>query len=990
MSDITKGTSDVTRYIMIVDSADGSPETGITITDLDIQYTRNREAPATKVDATALSTTSDAHSDNKMIEVDATSSPGLYRVDWPDAAFSVGSEGVILTITGTGFAPAVEDITLINEVIAVAGASINQPVKDEPNGFTITWGENEANDEDVTHALDGITHDIEAANDTTEKIDVYYEFSVGGDGIPTGVSAHHQLEKGGGAGKNITIYAYSWGGATWEQIGSLDSDTVLASDNYSLFSTHVGTGANLGLVRIRYDTGTVAFTTTTKLLVDQILVQYTVVSRTVGYDGGQVFIDTVNGTAGTESFVNGTADNPSLTLADAITIASNIGLPNFFVNPGSSITFAEGHTNEVWVGHGWNLALGGQDVSNTHFFEAVVSGIATTPTGEADFHECRIGTCTLGATHIENCGLTGTITLSAASTYTLSDCYSEVAGSSSPTIDFGTAVGNTSLNMRRYSGGIQIESMGDTGTDTMSLEGKGQFIEGTCTGGTVVIRGHFTLSGITNLTLSDDARFALDQPISNLLMNGTSTGSSTTTKVFVQSGDTPSGGSDDDYNNAIIVVFRGADKSTARMNMRTVTDYDDSDPSFTVDTAFGFTPQSGDLVEIYLTDPEVASSMSKLSSGFGTSSPDRLYDHQRAIMSKVATAPSGVGTYNPATDSLEVLGEGQVAMKGAAFDTGTDSLQAIRDVIDTLLAPSVVSSSALSGSGFLSDCVSLIRKSVDEPSTTPKYTDSDMVELIQGAFDVIIQDISINTDHPMLARMEISVVDGQQEYVLPSHCAGVWRLAKINAVTNVPIWEVWPKGQLSFRGSGFSLEGNVLRLNMDWNQSETLEILYEPNGETTIHKGTAGAIDASTVTFATSPTDGTLDTRESCYVGYMIRILSSDEAIVEERMITAYDNNTGIATVNVDFTETHTGTVVYEVLPQYSRLLKHAVCLRASLDLLANEGNAQKINTLERAYKVKLSALRRAVTRKQARFTAWMDGDTSDNTNRGGPFEGWF
>jgi hypothetical protein len=67
------------------------------------------------------------------------------------------------------------------------------------------------------------------------------------------------------------------------------------------------------------------------------------------------------------------------------------------------------------------------------------------------------------------------------------------------------------LNLRHYSGGIQVEHMGDTGIDNMSLEGMGQFIEGTCTGGTVVIRGNFTVSGITNLTLSDDARYDVAQ-----------------------------------------------------------------------------------------------------------------------------------------------------------------------------------------------------------------------------------------------------------------------------------------------------------------------------------------------------------------------------------------------------------------------------------------------------------------------------------------------
>jgi hypothetical protein len=113
MPKIDKDSTDVTRYVYIVDSTDGSPETGATITNFDLQYTRYGAAAAAKVDATALGSVGAAHDPNKMIEVDATSSPGLYRVDWPDAAFATGADGVILVVTSSdAYAPAVEDIQL--------------------------------------------------------------------------------------------------------------------------------------------------------------------------------------------------------------------------------------------------------------------------------------------------------------------------------------------------------------------------------------------------------------------------------------------------------------------------------------------------------------------------------------------------------------------------------------------------------------------------------------------------------------------------------------------------------------------------------------------------------------------------------------------------------------------------------------------------------------------------------------------------------------
>lgn len=105
MAVIKKGATDVTMYVFLGDSADGTPETALTITNLDLTYIRNRAA-AVKVDATALTTVTDAHTDNKAIEVDATNAPGIYRVDWPDAAFATGVDKVILAVTATGVAPA--------------------------------------------------------------------------------------------------------------------------------------------------------------------------------------------------------------------------------------------------------------------------------------------------------------------------------------------------------------------------------------------------------------------------------------------------------------------------------------------------------------------------------------------------------------------------------------------------------------------------------------------------------------------------------------------------------------------------------------------------------------------------------------------------------------------------------------------------------------------------------------------------------------------
>lgn len=96
----------------LLDSTTGDPKTSITITDLDFSYWRIGSSPSAKVDLTALSAVTDAHEDNKAIEVGSTYHPGIIRMDVPDAAFASGATEVILTITGTGIKPCSERVFL--------------------------------------------------------------------------------------------------------------------------------------------------------------------------------------------------------------------------------------------------------------------------------------------------------------------------------------------------------------------------------------------------------------------------------------------------------------------------------------------------------------------------------------------------------------------------------------------------------------------------------------------------------------------------------------------------------------------------------------------------------------------------------------------------------------------------------------------------------------------------------------------------------------
>lgn len=97
--DVKKGTADVSVIIRIIDSTDGTPETGVVAATagLDLKY---RREGATAVDLTEsdLAAIDSAHSDGGMKHIGG----GYYRVDVPDAAFATGVNGVFVFGTVTG------------------------------------------------------------------------------------------------------------------------------------------------------------------------------------------------------------------------------------------------------------------------------------------------------------------------------------------------------------------------------------------------------------------------------------------------------------------------------------------------------------------------------------------------------------------------------------------------------------------------------------------------------------------------------------------------------------------------------------------------------------------------------------------------------------------------------------------------------------------------------------------------------------------------
>lgn len=218
------------------------------------------------------------------------------------------------------------------------------------------------------------------------------------------------------------------------------------------------------------------------------------------YEGGAIWIDTVNGAAGTTTFESGTAFNPVDNLADANTLATAVNLVRFAVAPASSLTFVGAQANQEFMGDGWTVALGGQSIAGSTFRGADVSGVST---GEPhEFHDCHLGACTLAGGELKDCGLEDTITLSAAVVYRFTNCYHSEVGAAS-TIDFD-AGGATEVHIHNWHGNLTILNMGAGDILHFTSADGSLTMDSTCTGGTRNSAGTFGLTdNSSGMTVND-------------------------------------------------------------------------------------------------------------------------------------------------------------------------------------------------------------------------------------------------------------------------------------------------------------------------------------------------------------------------------------------------------------------------------------------------------------------------------------------------------
>ena len=197
-----------------------------------------------------------------------------------------------------------------------------------------------------------------------------------------------------------------------------------------------------------------------------------------GYDNGFVFVDTVNGAAGTVTGVNGTSTNPSSNLTDAYVIAASEMLTKYDIEPGSTVTLPSDSSGKQFFGSSYVVLLNGQNIGNTRFEGASLSGVGVDTSGgrPPSFALCGIGSVTLPPCNGIECGFFGTFTIGTEGNFTFGA--SADVFNLSLTVDFGAALNSSQFFLQSWGGGdVEIQNAGaGTGSYVFQMSGTGNLV----------------------------------------------------------------------------------------------------------------------------------------------------------------------------------------------------------------------------------------------------------------------------------------------------------------------------------------------------------------------------------------------------------------------------------------------------------------------------------------------------------------------------------
>tara|TARA_R100000234_G_scaffold120087_1_gene105310 strand:- start:4437 stop:5348 length:912 start_codon:yes stop_codon:yes gene_type:complete len=289
---------------------------------------------------------------------------------------------------------------------------------------------------------------------------------------------------------------------------------------------------------------------------------------------------------------------------------------------------------------------------------------------------------------------------------------------------------------------------------------------------------------------------------------------------------------------------------------------------------------------------------------------------------------------------------------------------------------------------FLLTVIERVRAYLDEATLDAKFTNDYLTRhVICPEMVNVMSRLSNNADNLIRVRHQISLVDGQEHYVLPPNIGEIYRFAITDEEGRITR-EFLPRNEFNPRGPGWQIQGNVLSLRPFPAENETADIHYIPNGDFQPHYDADGGTFSNSTTFVfdASPTIGAIDNRENAYAGAVLRVWTkTSHAVLEERIIESYDASTRTATVRRPFTtdvsSSHAeGGMRYEVAPIGMNSLIQAIACASAMNLGTSRNITQKqMQFVILQYKTAMKTIGDNFSFMQARKPKSYEKDTVDN-----------
>ena len=272
-------------------------------------------------------------------------------------------------------------------------------------------------------------------------------------------------------------------------------------------------------------------------------------------------------------------------------------------------------------------------------------------------------------------------------------------------------------------------------------------------------------------------------------------------------------------------------------------------------------------------------------------------------------------------------------------------------------------SSAFYLDSFLSRAIVDVRESTDEPTQKAKYSPTRIIEHLEKAYIIILNEINRNSRTPAVAKIVKTIASGITTYPLPHTVGSVHGIYTVGDTGTKAFFG--SRGKFNSLGRGIWFENQTLHIQAadSYGVGTEITIEYIPSGVARLHNGTYTVenVAGTIVKFGATPNAGVLDNHHEAYAGSIFRSLGSDGTgnYLQERVITAYDELTREATLDAPLDPIPTGSnLYYEIAPAINKGMDTIVALYAAWRLVSTEGNAKRASGILKAYRNELRNVR--------------------------------